>query len=82
MSDKEDKPKLKKEEKKRYENKNTINLDDELTDEEYQNKFLKEADQDSKSPKPMMEDPSNNKIPEINNNGQKVISENDIKTEL
>lgn len=78
----EDKPGLKKEEKKRFESKNTVNLDDELSDEEFQKKFLHEAEQDSKSPKPMTEDSSNNKIPVMNDNGQKVVSENDIKTEL
>lgn len=78
----ENKPELKKEEKKRFESKNTVNLDDELSDEEFQKKFLQEAEQDSKSPKPMTEDTSNNKIPVMNDNGQKVVSENDIKTEL
>jgi hypothetical protein len=80
MSDKSNKPKLKKEEKKREE-KNTISLEDELSDEEFHDKFLKESAKDSKSPKPMAEDPGNNEVPDIDTR-QDTITENDIKTEL
>ena len=77
-SKKDAQPKLKKEGKK---NENVKEKNhDELSDEEFQNEFLKEAVQDSKSPKPSAEELSN-EIPDTDNRPND-ISENDIKSEL
>ena len=76
------KPALKKDKKRKEEKTNTINLDDELSDEEFHDKHLKKSFQESKAPKPMTEDPSNNEIPDLNNNNQDFASDNDIKIEL
>ena len=74
-------PELKKADKREV-RQNTITFEDELSDEEFHDKFLKAAVQDSKSPQPMAENIGSNKIPDLNDHRRGSVTDNDIKTEL